>query len=64
MESEKVKEINKIAEFCVKKNESHCTDCLKGSEEDIVLTCRSLMKELLTCINELEKEKCKVKHKT
>ena len=54
MESEKVKEIKKIATSCVEKNKPHCEYCPKGDESDVVLTCRSLLKELLTLINELE----------
>lgn len=56
MESEKVKEIKKIATLCVEKNKLHCSNCPKGTEDDVVLTCRSLLKEILTLINELEKE--------
>ena len=53
MESEKVENIKKIANYCVKKG-ANCNTCEKCNETDTMLTCRSLMKELLTLINELE----------
>lgn len=56
MESEKVKEIKKIATSCVENNKSRCKYCPKGDESDTVLTCRSLLEELLSLINELEEE--------
>lgn len=62
MESEKVKEIKKIATSCVEKNKPHCEYCPKGDESDVVLTCRSLLKELLTLINELEETNERLKH--
>lgn len=56
MESEKVKEIKKALECCAKKNRLPCTTCIKSEETDVVLTCRSLLEDILTLINELESE--------
>ncbi|MBR4889727.1 MAG: hypothetical protein IKU15_00225 [Clostridia bacterium] len=55
MDSEKVKEIKKIADFCIKRG-ANCGYCTKEKVTDTMLTCRPLMKELLTLINELESE--------
>ncbi len=62
MESEKVKEIKKVLECCVKRDKVHCTDCIKSGETDAVLTCRSLLKDALTLINELESENERIKN--
>lgn len=56
MDSEKLEVIKKIAMSCVEKNKPHCRNCPKGHENDIVLTCRSLLKDILTLINEFENE--------
>lgn len=55
MNSEKVKEIKKIADFCMERG-ANCSCCAKEKETDSMLTCRSLMEELLDLINELESE--------
>lgn len=54
MENEKIKEIKKIAMSCVEKNKPYCRNCSKENENDLVLTCRSLLKDMLALINELE----------
>lgn len=56
MDNEKAKEIKKIAMSCAEKNKPYCRNCSKGNENDIMLTCRSLLKDMLALINELESE--------
>lgn len=42
-----MKELIEIIKHCLQENGTQCTDCIKGKEERVVLTCRALLEKIV-----------------